>query len=704
MSSGNLQNLNLDHVYSSSESNIVKDFYIPCLENSVSYKRISGYFSSTSLAVAAKGMAHFFNRKGKYELICGIEISAHDYAAISHGDTSRLDDYIRVTYDESDFKTKYISVLSELLALNMLEIKFAVTRNGQGIFHEKLGIFEDASGNKVSFGGSINETSMGWSANTEDFNVFKSWDKSQAAYLERHTKRFGDYWDNKIQSVKVVSAPAAFKEQLLTLRPHNSKSLDSILHDIDQFEGGEYIPDFSQAQEPPRKVRNLREYQLEAIDHWRGHGYVSVFEMATGTGKTFTSINALKEFREKNSYLRALIVVPLATLVEQWKEDLKIIVDDLNIITAAGTNPGWKKELRALGTSAALGNKNNYIIITTYATFSSEELTNFLDASENEGIILVADEMHNIVTKTSLKSASHPAYKYKLGLSATPIRLWKQSESQDALKLFGSNSYVYSLKKAIRNKFLVPYKYHISPVFLTEEEYDEYSQLTKQISKLSAIASSNDQAYTMALTKRSKIKKQAENKLFALKGVVDELLDRNVMVNTLVYVDSNAFLRDAQNLLTNCHIKSTKFTGEETVSERIQIIENLTKKKIDAIVAIKCLDEGVDIPSAVNGIFLSNNTDPREYIQRLGRVLRKDDVSNKKEAYIYDFLVMPPQDLQRSDVTGRNLVKNEVIRANFFKELAVNHDEVQESLGQILDQYGYYFEENELKYNQDEEA
>jgi superfamily II DNA or RNA helicase len=246
----------------------------------------------------------------------------------------------------------------------------------------------------------------------------------------------------------------------------------------------------------------------------------------------------------------------------------------------------------------------------------------------------------------------------------------------------------------------VPYNYHLIPIHLTDEEYEEYTDLSKEISRMSSYSGGKDgisASYSLKLTKRARIKKQASNKLLSLEALFIKLRKNNLHKNTLVYADSEKYLKSIQKILTEVHVKSTKFTGQESLSERIQAIENLRKHNIDAIIAIKCLDEGVDIPSATTGIFLANNTDPREYVQRLGRILRLDSVGMKTEAHVYDFLVLPPSDTQLDDIVGRNLVKNEFTRVEFFRELCLNRDKVDVDIGNVMDKYGYYFDFNKTE-------
>jgi len=451
---------------------------------------------------------------------------------------------------------------------------------------------------------------------------------------------------------------------------------------------------------PVSDERKPYPYQIEAMQHWKNNDYRSVFEMATGTGKTFTSILALKQFKQDNSNLHAVVVVPLSTLVIQWAEDLKGNLPSTSIIIASGINPNWKDQVSNVIASRGLGIEIDYVLVTTYATFSSNDFVSYIERAGDD-LILVADEMHNIVTESNLRAASNKKYEYRLGLSATPVRLWKQDESYSVLKLFGNNSYVYSLEKAITNGFLVSYYYYPVIVHLDTEEYEEYVSLSKDISRMSSYDNKskiNGSAYKMKLMKRSQIKKRAENKFPRLEQMLDEL-GGSEMSNTLIYSDSRTTLERIQKILTSKFIKSTKFTGAEALDDRLATINNLRDGVISAIVAIKCLDEGVDIPSAKTGIFLSNNTDPREYVQRLGRVLRKDRLGNKDHANVYDFIVFPPDSVPNEDTIGRNLARNELIRCKFFTELAINGEESWWSIYESLDKYGYYFQDEELSYN-----
>lgn len=701
-----LKDIKLKRVYTSDNSDLVNEFFNPVLESAIQYDRVTGYFSPRVLALAARGFSKFLGRGGKIRIITSVQVDTETYNALRdyHGSMSeRLAQLDEVKlFDPSDLnddlQKDYLKIFLYLIKTGLLEMKIAVVESEKGgIFHEKIGIVIDEEGSGLSFSGSNNETPSGWGRNIEQFKVFSNWNISTIEFFNQDKRQFDDYWSGKSRAIVVLDIDEAFKQKVLKINEVDEDFQDIARRiSVAEKESGVIKADDDRKPHP---------YQLEAMSHWKEHDYMSVFEMATGTGKTFTSILALKEFKHDNDELHGVVVVPLSTLVVQWAEELKANLPDVTIIIASGINTNWKNQVSNLVASRRLGVDVDYILVTTYATFSTDSLTGYVDRIPDK-LILLADEMHNMVTDSNLRAAHNPAYAYRLGLSATPVRLWKQEESREVLRLFGDNSYVYSLKKAIANGFLVPYYYHPVIINLDAEEYEEYTVLSKEISRMSSYSNKSKKdnpSYSMKLMKRSRIKKQAENKFVRLEQMLDDL-GNSSMRDTLIYSDSNAMLERIQRILTSRLIKSTKFTGAETIDERLNTINNLRDGTISAIVAIKCLDEGVDIPSAVTGVFMSNNTDSREYIQRLGRVLRKDKLGGKDHASIYDFIVFPPMETRNEDVVGRNLVKNELIRCKFFTALALNGDESWWSIYESLDRYGYYFQKEELSYNNDKDA
>jgi superfamily II DNA or RNA helicase len=706
-----IETLHLKRVYSSSNDNLVKDFYNPLLEHAQQYDRITGFYSPKVLALAARGFSHLVANGGKIRIITSIELDSETYNALN--DSSDLLKAVatrveRVASDKDELKSQlekdYYSLFMALLRTNVIELKIAATNHDMGILHEKIGIITDSEDMRLSFSGSNNETIYGWTKNVEEFKVFPAWDPATIDFYRHDRKKFDTYWSGQSSAIKIISVDEAFKRNVLRVNelPEEIEELTKRIQE-EEAQKSPQIDESADDNAQEHGGRNLRKYQEEAIDHWVQNDYKSIFEMATGTGKTFTAINALKEFRENNDYLRAIVVVPLTTLTIQWRDDIKKVIPDVMILNTSA-NPKWKDELNNLVLSRQLGRDINYFIITTYSMFANPEFSERV-AKLGDDNILLADEMHNLVNKNRIAALSNSCYKYKLGLSATPTRLWQQDESAIARLHFGNNSYQYSLEDAITNKFLVPYNYHPLPIYLTSEEYEEFVRISREIARLSQMTdrSEENSPLNMKLIARARIKKNAENKLLALESTLNKLRSSDSLYDALIYVDNEDFLQQLQEMLTSNNIRTTKFTGSNTLEERLSTIKNLHSHSINAIVAIKCLDEGVDIPSAKVAFFISNNTDPREYVQRLGRVLRLDDEGGKDHADVYDYLVMPPQGAVYEDEVdrriARNMVKNELIRSRFFYELAMNSKEAKEVIEDAVDKYGFYFDEDELVYN-----
>ena len=701
-----LQDLPLKDTYSSQFDDLVNDFYNPILKIAVQYDRITGFFSPKVLAAAARGFSNLIKNDGKIRLITSVEVDSEMYEMVSDDDSlvARITDLEEwdVESIENQLVKDYLGIIAYLLEHNKLEIRIAVVKKDHGIFHQKTGIVTDAMGNRISFSGSNNETAYGWLYNIEKYYVFNNWSMRTLSYFQSDLNEFENLWNGIDNRVKIISLRGACKEKLIK----KTKSPDDIGVVRKRIAGIE-SPKPTAGNEKP-----LRDYQKAAIKHWEDHNYTSIFEMATGTGKTFTTVSALRKFKDNHGYLRAVIVVPLTTLTVQWENDVRALLNDCLVINTAVSN-NWKGKMEQLANLQILGNSNDFIVITTYSMFNK---TAFKDKILRiaDRLILIADEMHNLVTERGLESAAADYYTYRLGLSATPDRLWRPESNKKLEEIFGKNRFTFTIKDAIDREYLVPYNYHpiISP--LSWEEYREYLELSKQIGRLMAgndgpleeNDTENDDL-KMKLMRRARIKKCAENKIGILRDELLELKHKDDLTHTLIYVENEEYLQSVQQILSELNIITSRIVGETPLKDRLGIIESLRTGSINAIIAIKCLDEGVDIPSAKRAFILSNNTDPREYVQRLGRVLRLDPDSDKNHADIYDFIVTPPHGVVYEDEwenqAADNLIKNEMIRANFFVEYALNAEEAKNQLFDIADGYGFVYKIEDLYYNISEE-
>lgn len=689
---GNLKDLQIEKSYSSEGQNLLKDFYVPVLKCAKKYDRISGFFSPKILSVASRGFAQAIKNDVKIRLITSIKVD-QSLAELSADDIQNALQLNIAQWNideiQNELERDYLKVFSYLLSSGMLEMKIAILNN-DGILHQKVGIITDSDNNSISFSGSNNETVYGWETNDEEFKVFTNWNIASIDYFDSDRKKFEKIWNGNYAHAKIIDLPEAIRSEIIDYTK-TEEDVDKIIERIKkQEEEG--------ASNPTTNKRELRPYQLEAINHWFSNGFNSIFAMATGTGKTFTTMNALKRFREAIGSLNAVIAVPLRTLAEQWENEVIDFFPDLTIInTTDGAD--WRDKVEVIEHEFQRnGATKDFIIITTYSTFP-----NIAKSGIGDDILLVADEMHNLATDIGLNAAASELFKYKIGLSATPERLWKPSESAVLNQLFGNNRFEFGIEQALNNNCLVHFNYHPNFIELTMDEYEDYVRLSRKIAKLAASSSDvddnydagNNSALNSELIKRARIKKNAESKIPYVIQQLRTLKSQSKLNRALIYVDNENFLDDLQNALASSRIVTSRYLGSTPSDERNKIIKNLCSDTIDAIIAIKCLDEGVDIPSARQAFILSNGTDPREYVQRLGRVLRKDDKSGKTISEVHDYLVLPPTNIRYADdferKTIRNMVKNEIKRSDFFVSLANNRDEAKDLIAEKAFSLGFDF-------------
>lgn len=677
----------LKKTYSSENDNLLKDFYIPVLRESDSYKRITGFFSSTSLLLAAQGIAHFFANGGYYQLISGVIVENKDYEAIVKGLRTAEEVIMgRITFDldqlENELEKDHLKVLSWLISTNRLKIKIAVLpEHAIGLFHEKIGIFEDKNGNKISFSGSINESAAGWSGNIEEFKVFRGWVDEEEAYLKRDIIKFSDYWNDSINSFSVVDLPEALEKQLLKIRPENEVDLKVIIEKIKNDE--------------PEK-RELHDFQKNAILQWENNNFRGILEMATGTGKTFTSLGAVKSVFSKKKEFCAIIVVPYKHLVTQWLKDIKQELTDTVIIEVHGDARGWKEKLPKFLQDYSDGFIDRLVIIAVYDSLSSKDFLKKLEDNFNnkKTYIIIADEVHNFGAPEH-SNGMIDNIRMRLGLSATPTRWFDEEGTQKLIDYFEKTVFEYDLKMAITNNFLTPYEYYPITVQMDLDEFEEYSDLSKKIIRNMSISKTKaeENVYLKLLTiKRSKILRNNKTKIIAFAGLISDLKTQGKIDHLLVYCDSEEQMLKAQKIINDFGIISHRFTERESMDEREQILEAFDNGIYECLVAMKCLDEGVNVPSTKTAIILASSTNPREYVQRRGRVLRK--FPGKDKAVIYDFIVVPPEKVEDDFFFSveQKILKKELNRVQEFLETATNKAYILKNLSDTMLKYNVYLD------------
>lgn len=676
-----LKDLNLKGFYDSDSDSLLMDFYIPTLSESQTYKRIAGYFSSNSLAISAKGLSKFIINGGHIELIANVILSEDDQDTIKNVIIQKEQEILsEMDTMEDALKKGHLMLLAWLLKNGRLEIKIAKVNNG--LEHKKKGILEDSEGNIVSFTGSDNETVNGWLHNHEDFHVFCSWiDGDLERHLNPDIESFELLWNNETNKVQVYSVSEAFKRGFIENAPVDAAEFKTLSNEMAQKLIEEY------ERNPPYKARKekisrynlskyLRDYQEKAIEKWELNGCQGILKMATGTGKTFTAINAIERYLSKQSKGFVVIVAPKQLLVSQWSEELKELGYS-NVVEVMKDSSKWEKELKASLLKMELGHENEIFAVATYASFSSDKFKSII-SSVSSDILLVCDEMHNSWAP-EYKKCFVDKYQNKLGLSATPERYMDDEGTQEMLDYFGGLVFEFGLKDAIP-EFLTEYEYHAELVHLTPEEKYEYDTFTTDIAKMIAANDGKiNERILLKILQRARIVTNSESKWEAFEKILDNIPD---IKKTLIYCSPQQ-IEKVLTLLRYRKILSHKITYKEDITFRKEIIEKFIDDKYRVIVAIKVLDEGIDVPGIERAIILANSGNPIEYVQRRGRILRKSP--GKDFSIIHDILIFPWEDIppliSSSDMS---MIKKELVRIEEFSKASINPLEV-------LNQISHYY-------------
>ena len=721
-----LKDHNVKSEYRSLIDNVVQDFYIPLLKDAVSYKRAVGFFSSSSLVEISKGIAGMAAEGGKIQIVASPYLSDEDIDAIRHGYEDRNKIIERALLTQiSEKPTGYYSMerlnlLAALIADGVMDIQIAYTedKHGIGMYHEKMGIIEDVYGDKIAFSGSNNESATAMTINYETMDVFRSWgDSSEIERVRLKENAFYSIWHDTEPNIKVLKFPNITD---VLIERYRRKPANFAIDD-EQFAKrmltyASKISDISSTYGGPIGARvpddiTLREYQKDAISVWVGENYRGIYDMATGTGKTLTGLGAISKLSEDlDDVLAVIIVCPYQHLVEQWVED--IVRFNIKPIIAYGDSPqkDWKKRLsRAVRDQKLRRDKSFFCLVCTNATFAKDYVQDEISKIQSP-ILLVVDEAHNFGARTYARLLDD-RFTYRLALSATLDRHRDDEGTAVLYEFFGKKCIEYSLDRAIDEDKLTKYKYYPIPVYLTDEELEKYEQKSYEMSK--CLIKGKDGKYKLnkrgeiLAMERARIVAGARQKLETLREYIAPYAQDN---NILVYcgatnvIDEKADysstdeddvrqIEAVTRILGNeFGMEVAKFTSEENMETRATIKEQFQKgDRLQAIVAIKCLDEGVNIPGIRTAFILASTTNPKEYIQRRGRVLRKAE--NKPFAEIYDFVTLPRELDSVSGLTTEqaqrdlSLVKNELARIKEFGRLSMNSMEANDLIWDIQEAY-----------------
>ena len=666
-----LKDLEIKRSYiSCGDENIATSFLVPALKQSILYQRSVGFFSSSVLEPILDGVVTLARNNGKIQLIASPHLNEEDIQAISLG-YAKKEEIARNAFDR-DFLTEIeeldevrLQVLVDLIAQDTLDIRIAVTDTA-GIYHDKLGILKDFEGNVVIFYGSANSSLSGYQTNYEKIRIVKSWVVSDIESIEDEQSEFNHLWDGTNPFVKVYSYKESAKANLLTVLERKKSSSNS----------------------PNAAPVQLRDYQEEAIHAWVDNHYHGFYVMATGTGKTWTAIFSAKKLLETHSAM-IVICAPYKHLVRQWAEDVVKTFPKAKLILVSSENPQWEQQINQEIIRKKYNPDNQIIIISTIASFKMGRFMATLHKSKEDKLLIV-DEAHRF---TDHPEELKDEFKYMLGLSATPYSGTSAQKGTELMNFFGGQVFNLPIEVALERGFLVPYNYYPMYVHATEDEEKQFKYYTQKI--LSCFKNNrciNPDLLVKSLRNRLRIISMAEGKQAHIDEIINRITERDHFVvycgdGRLFDNNTGEELRHIQSIkrvLTAHGFKSSQFTASENMAVRMELVDAFNKGEISAMAAIRCLDEGINIPSIKSALILSSNDDYREFVQRRGRILRK--YHNKNYANIYDVIVLPNHDLQ-------GWAKIEFRRFHEYARLAQNWSDIEPELQSQLTEYDLSIED-----------
>ena len=720
------------------------EFFSNALENSYFFDIELGYFNSAAINVLAGSFASFISNGGKMRMAINQVVSADDKKAITDGLRGSVDlcldlsDWKALQSSLDEYGEHFFKCLAYLIQVNRIELQIIKPKSTSGIAHTKKGQFIDLEGTIVGFSGSANFTLGGFFNNLEEINIFLSSSPDAAIQkkLSNQKEHFNRIMAQSEEEIDYLS-PSELQEAILST--YGGQDIDDLL-DVERKlkeykkslkqrkvvpEGNGPLPDFPYSSGP-------REYQKQAFENWKKNNQKGLFAMATGTGKTITSLNCLLEIYNRCGYYMAIILVPTITLVNQWEEECRKF-NFSRIIKVFSKNPNWKERIDLIKMEEKMRKGNeipkSFIIISTYASFTREAVFEILNSFDRKKVLLIADEAHNIGSPQILKKLDKIVYLRRIGLSATPERQYEPDTNDRIFTFFGAKdhfTFEYSMEDAIKNGVLCKYYYYPHMVKLTETEMEEYIDLSIKISKYFNYAKEcfdkQDEVLKRLLLARKRIIHKAQNKIGVFRSIMEERFkEKGNLKYSLIYVpegnkpdyitDSDIFDKREQieddevsghliDVFTQVVSDIDKYvTVKRFVSgqaDRDSVLRDFASGKLQVLTSMKCLDEGVDVPRSEMAVFCASTGNPRQFIQRRGRVLRTHP--DKHMAVLHDLVVIPEVgsacDCFKMEQV---LLRNELIRVKNFSMLSENPSFSQIELGPVMRHYGLNLYNNDHK-------
>lgn len=728
-----------DGTYTPQGTHTPVEFFNNALKNSYLFDIELGYFNSAAISVLSTSFATFIRNGGIMRMAINNIVSQKDKEAIEKGEEGNivlpydLTDFAKLKDSLDEYGDHFFRCLAYLIQEHRIQIRIIKPKGTHGVSHTKRGQFSDGD-TIVSFTGSANFTLGGFFNNREEITISfnDSPDPIVRRRIENRKTEFTNLMDGRDDTVEYLNT----SDLEDAIRTHYGKQEIEELLDVEnklkayknkQKEDEPLVEeDFRDRYDitPCFPYGKPRDYQQQAFVNWKNNKQKGLFAMATGTGKTLTSLNCLLRIYKIYNFYKAVILVPTITLVDQWEQECKKF-HFCGIVKINSKNKSWREELDAIKAKESFnlsGQEQSYIIISTYASFAREnvfrDLMDFPKKALRE-ILLIADEAHNMGAGRICDRLDGVKYIRRIGLSATPERQFDEKGNEALMKFFGcaDNNYTFTfnMQEAIDKGYLCRYDYYPHLVHLTDEEMDEYVTISRQLSKFfnrkNETFTSSDDVLMRLLLKRKRIIHKAVNKEAVFREIMEQRYkEKGNLKYTLVYVpegnhpdnedadvfadteivsddiDANHIIDTYTQIVRDISPTTTVKKFISGIKERGSILDDFATGKLEVLTSMKCLDEGVDVPRSELAVFCASTGNPRQFIQRRGRILRNHP--DKHKAVIHDLVVAPV--INSSDECfsmEQSLLRSELKRVRDFATMSENADFAYKELDEVLSYY-----------------
>ena len=608
-----LRDLDLPLLIETSEVDFAEEFYNPALKVAEEYKRGVGYFTGSWFRFASRGLKGLAENGGTAKWIISPILEEDDWEALQKGEEARRDQelYDRLNHMVSDIEEgleeETQNTIAWMIADGLLDIKIALTGETlSGDFHDKWGIVRDAHKDKIAFHGSQNDSQKGFS-NYESYSVFTSWGSdTDAERIEKHEQRFDEIWDNAKEGVHSLSLP------------------DSVYLDIAELRNND-----RPYEDPPKQTKLTSAYrwrhQEEAVNGFLEEGN-GILKMATGTGKTRTSLKILKRLLREDQVDNIIVATYGNDLLDQWFETLveNFTADEMWIYKEYG-------EHKDLGSFLTKNRDKLETLIISY-----DNLHECIDADINNKLqktLLICDEVHNMGSETRKQALTGELdiFRYRLGLSATPFDPYDPDRNDFLRDEVGPVVYEFDLDDAIRRGILCELNYTPLSYELSEEDKEEQQNAFGKFKGL------KEQDPTVPKTRLyimlARVRKESDEKLPVFRRYLEK--NAGVLEDCLIFVETMKYGKQVQEIIHDYMKSYRTYYGKDDE----QNLYDFSNGEISTLVTSKAISEGIDIKSVKNIVLFTSNRSKGTTVQRIGRALRTDPSNPDKTANIVDFVV-----------------------------------------------------------------